>query len=577
MMTDLLFYSLESAICLTVLTIFYYFFLRKETFFGMNRIYLLFSIGYALLIPFLNINYGFPAQNTADSGSIINSAISNAEVMKQNVANQLDPVVIVADKSFLQLNLSTIIIGIYLLGVAIHLALSGIRFTRLFYTVRKSEKHQAGKFCYVKIPDQSEQVFSFFRYIFIGSGKTNLKDYKQIIDHEKSHASLFHSVDLIFIEFLIILQWFNPFIYLLRKMVVENHEYQADSSVVRSSANKGNYLKLILNHVLNNQYFKMTSAFSYSLSKKRLKMLTKRKTSHYISKAKLLAVIPVALLLFFFFACSQSTENDLTKQEKDPVLFKQINTEQAGEKVPEFIINDYQNYLKEKGEQIQYELYAEFGENEYAETKIVLEKNMTYGLHLYNYNEGDSESYLQDKTRNYFKIKDENGNVVATSEKTVKHGKREQHMYVDMQTETGTHTLVVKDSKNNANKVAFVLTKATSLGNKPNKEEDEYLVVEEMPVYDKNKAVKDFRNDVMQNIDYPEEAKKENIDGTVFISFIVNKEGKITDKKIARGAHPLLDQAAMEAFDGTANWKPGKKDGKPVNVKYTIPVVFKLK
>jgi TonB family protein len=576
MMNDLFSYSVESAVCLTILTLFYYFFLRKETFFGINRFFLLFSLLYSLIIPFLNINYGYNTPVDADTGSVLNAAIQNVETIKNGVI-RLDPVVISAEKSGLNIALSEVLIYAYLLGVFIHLVLFFIRFGKLFRTIMNAEKQRDGKYCYLKIPDHYDQVYSFFRFIFVGKGKQHQKEYKEIIEHEKSHVKLYHSIDLVLVELLIVLQWFNPFIYLLRKMVVENHEYQADSSVVRSSANKGNYLKLILDHVLNNQYFKMTSAFSYSLSKKRLKMLTKVKSSNKLSIAKIIAVVPLALILFFFFACSKSIDNNDLKKEKEKVTFNQLTDNDLGTVVPEELVKDYRADFQNKGEEILYELYAEFEGDNFPQTKIQLEKNVTYGFHLYSYKKGDPGSYMQKDSRSYMELIEPDGKSIMSTEKTVKEGNSEQHIYVDMQTKSGPGIFSVKDDNNKENKVVVVMTKAESFAVKADEEEDVFIVVEEMPVYDKQGDISDFREDIMHNIEYPEEARKENIEGTVYISFVVNKEGDIVDKKFARRNHPLLDQAAMEAFDGMANWEPGKQNGKPVKVKFTIPIVFRLK
>ena len=78
------------------------------------------------------------------------------------------------------------------------------------------------------------------------------------------------------------------------------------------------------------------------------------------------------------------------------------------------------------------------------------------------------------------------------------------------------------------------------------------------------------------NIKYPEEAKKSETEGTVFISFVVDKKGKIKDATVIKALNPHLDNEALRVIKSMPNWKPGKKDGKKVNVKYTIPINFKL-
>lgn len=108
-----------------------------------------------------------------------------------------------------------------------------------------------------------------------------------------------------------------------------------------------------------------------------------------------------------------------------------------------------------------------------------------------------------------------------------------------------------------------------------NKTDLVYRVVEDMPVYPGGDE--QLRKDISSEVKYPEEAKKKGIQGRVYVSFVVSKEGKIKDSKIARGVNPLLDKEAlrvMNALDKT--WKPGKQRGTAVNIEYTVPIIFAL-
>ena len=78
------------------------------------------------------------------------------------------------------------------------------------------------------------------------------------------------------------------------------------------------------------------------------------------------------------------------------------------------------------------------------------------------------------------------------------------------------------------------------------------------------------------NVKYPEDAKEHGIQGRSFIEFVVNKDGSIADPKVIRSLHPKCDEEAMRVIMGMPKWKPGKQSGKPVRVKYTLPVQFKL-
>lgn len=101
------------------------------------------------------------------------------------------------------------------------------------------------------------------------------------------------------------------------------------------------------------------------------------------------------------------------------------------------------------------------------------------------------------------------------------------------------------------------------------------VLVEEMPEYPG--GVMALNQWIMQNVKVPFEAKQNNIRGKVWVSFIIEKDGKVTNHKVAKGVNPIIDQAALEAVQQMPDWKPGKEAGKPVRVKYTVPINFDYK
>ena len=302
-MSDLLYYSVESAICIAALYVFYYFVLRKDTFFNINRSFLLFSVIFALLIPLLNIPLWGINSSSQEVVSLFNTTLSELHLIKSKIY-QLDPVIITSSQNT-GLSVIQLLSIIYLTGVVVSMGFFIFKIALLLRNIMNAEKSNDGKYCIVKTRDQHSQVYSFFHYIFVHENKLEDDNFKPAIEHEKKHASQLHSVDLILVELIIVLQWFNPFIYLLRKMVVENHEFQADRSVLQTPVQKENYLRMILDQVINSHYFRMTSAFNYSLSKNRLKMLTQMKPSSNKAKIKFLALVPILACMFFVFACSE--------------------------------------------------------------------------------------------------------------------------------------------------------------------------------------------------------------------------------------------------------------------------------
>ena len=101
-----------------------------------------------------------------------------------------------------------------------------------------------------------------------------------------------------------------------------------------------------------------------------------------------------------------------------------------------------------------------------------------------------------------------------------------------------------------------------------------YLEVEEMPEYPGGEQA--LMNDLIGSIKYPDEAKKNGIQGKVFVSFVVDEQGKVTNAKIERGVDPALDAESLRVVNGLKTWKPGKEKGKIVKVAYTIPINYAL-
>lgn len=107
-----------------------------------------------------------------------------------------------------------------------------------------------------------------------------------------------------------------------------------------------------------------------------------------------------------------------------------------------------------------------------------------------------------------------------------------------------------------------------------NAEEKVYNEVDQMPEYPG--GIEKLKAFIIENVSYPEEAKKEGIQGKVFISFTVNKKGEVVNAEVEEGVHTALNEEALRVVELMPAWTPGKEDGKVVNVRYTMPVQFKL-
>ena len=100
-----------------------------------------------------------------------------------------------------------------------------------------------------------------------------------------------------------------------------------------------------------------------------------------------------------------------------------------------------------------------------------------------------------------------------------------------------------------------------------------YFLLDEHPTF-KGGSPNDFALWVTKHVKYPKYAKEIGIEGTVKVHFVIDKKGKVSEAHVHQGVHPVLDQEAVRVVLKSPKWKPAKKDGRPVKVSYTIPVVF---
>lgn len=320
---------IESTLMLAVFYLFYEIFLKKETFFKINRLYLLSSLLFAVTIPFLNLTI-----------NIFNSPGANSDFIHKLVGikqgyNELNAVIIYAYTGKLTwLVIQEYISFIYLTGVIISFVFFVFGLVKIVILIMRNKSEKQGKYRIVKT---SESIFPFslLKWIIINPEKYSSEDIKQIIAHEKMHAFQLHSFDLIFIEVLVILFWFNPFIYWYRKSIREVHEYLADRAVVENGYDRIDYQQLLLSQVSGDRFVGLTSRFSYSLSKNRLKMLTMMKSKNS-SKIKIALAIPLVIVALFLFANPvEFVKASVNTKEKLQIAEKQDTSAIISEKIKE--------------------------------------------------------------------------------------------------------------------------------------------------------------------------------------------------------------------------------------------------
>jgi hypothetical protein len=271
-------YLLKSCMALSVLYVFYWLLLRNETDYRWNRFYLVFSIVISVFLPAVSINLkSFPGNilpGILQPVSINGFAQTNYLHHASNVFNILS-IVYISGATFFCLR--------FLLG------LFKIQFLYLRF-----RKFKNNGFITVLL-DGNQSPFTFFNILFISRSDFKSGNYTEIIVHEKAHRDEVHSLDILLLEIITIIQWFNPFVWLFRLALKSLHEFIADRKVLLEGFDPVRYQKLLFEKSLGIAAFHLTNNFNYSLLKKRFKMMTINK-SGVMAKMKYLLSMPLLLI-----------------------------------------------------------------------------------------------------------------------------------------------------------------------------------------------------------------------------------------------------------------------------------------
>lgn len=325
-MDNLLLYILKASAWLAFFYGFYWLFLRKETFFVLNRIYLVFTAFMTLILPLIPISSPFGRKEIIIRPEFLGFA-AGPEPKSPGLADIL---------IFFYITVSVLLLGRFLFRLGQLAALT------------KGSDIQRVNGTKVVYLDRNCSTFSFFNWIFLQKSHAVDKDFNRILTHELVHIKQYHSLDIILIELLSIVLWFNPFVWPYKKSLREIHEYLADQAVIAQGCSLVGYQLLILEQHVGGKLFEFASNFRNSQIKRRLTMLSKTE-SKKMSRLKFFLVLPLAVLLFLAFADSspvivvEDTPSGETGEMYVPLGKAELTPPQENEDV----IKKYEMKLKE--------------------------------------------------------------------------------------------------------------------------------------------------------------------------------------------------------------------------------------
>ncbi|MBT8304903.1 MAG: hypothetical protein KJP09_10570 [Bacteroidia bacterium] len=295
-------YLMKSAGILIIFFLAYKLFLQKETFFNLNRHFLLGGILASLVLPLVVFTSYIYVEPTV---SFDNSLLMNVplELVEKESVEQSAP-----------FDWLTLLIKIYLIGVVAFMLHFIIQLLSLYRLIRSGKLTKSKGFNMIEV-SENISPFSFFNYIIYNSNSYSVKDLKIILNHEKAHGRQLHSLDILITQLFATLLWVNPIVWLYKKDIQQNLEFLADKSAVSKLPSKKNYQHTLLKVSVAPYCTSITNNFYNSLIKKRIVMLN-QSTSKTRNLWKYTLILP-ALALFLM---SFNTETVEIVKESEPVI-----------------------------------------------------------------------------------------------------------------------------------------------------------------------------------------------------------------------------------------------------------------
>jgi TonB family protein len=527
-------YLFKSVIWLTGFALIYILFLKDERFFELNRIFLVSGILAALLFPFITFSYRviLPVVSNGQSGSEVVSTFQNAP-----------------DSTGMP-DLRRMLFYFYLSGllIALYMIIRQVRI--LFKVIRRAGIITSGQVKLVKTAEYGS-AFSFFSYVFVNPSVTEI-EMMEIMNHEIVHIRQKHWLDLMLVQLLCALQWFNPVVWIYIRLIRQNHEYIADKVALQRTSDPAIYRAALLNQIVGSQVIRLANSFNYSLNKKRFNMMKNIISSPY-RKMKILFILPVFAIVFYAFA--KPDYQYISKPDKPSG--QNIVSQSSDNKVKG-------NIVEQDGKPLQGAHIIVAG----TTIGTISDENGDFSLVNVPADAAIVVSYVGFKSK------------VIKSEFVRKEPLRMErdtinYVYSDSDVPPPPPPPTPPAADNKENDKIETPPPVPQASGTQNNQEGLYVAVEELPEFigGGRDAMKSW---ISQNLRYPGEAYSKKVTGTVNVGFMVNSAGKIKDVQVISPVHPLLDAEAKRVISSMPDWKPGTQHGTPVPVQMKVQVEFNL-
>jgi len=451
-MVDFLIYDAKVAVLIVVFYMFYRLLLSKETFHRVNRVVLLSTALLSFVLPLCVIT---------THQTVVLDAVPVVSV------GDLHPEVLEGEHSSLWGQ--TVIPILYIIGVLVTLGHTLLSVWKVMILVRRSERYPQADGTTLCVVKDDVPPFSFCSYIVMNHSDYEAND-AAVLAHERGHIRQHHSCDVLLVNLLTALQWFNPAMWMLRADLRAIHEYEADGAVLSQGINARQYQYLLITKAASIGGYSIANGISHSTLKNRITMMLNKKSPRS-SFMKLLTLVPIVGVAL---ALNAETVNDYVYQQPPKKIVKKGNKNAT----------------------------AKIGKNS---VKVITDTVSKVRI-------DNPEDSIQKEVKEVFTPVEKNPEF--------------------------------------------------------------FDVVEQMPEFPGGSAA--LIEYLSKNIRYPKAAMEADVQGRVIVNFVVLKDGSIGETKVVKTVSPELDEEALRCVQSMPKWKPGMQKGQPVNVKYTMPINFRL-
>lgn len=591
-------YVIKAAITLALLYSCFFLFLSKETFHRFNRCMLVGIMLVSLFMPMFHF--------TTEHPTTLNEEVYQ---MQNYIQHDTAPIIVTAQQAQ-GITWIQALTWIYMAGVVLMLILTLVQATSLIRFMSSGVRHTDSQGNTVILHNNDVPPFSIFRYIVM-----SVKDYEScrqyILTHEQEHIRLGHTYDLLLLQGMKTLMWFNPFIWFLSRDLKAVHEYEADQAVINQGIDAKSYQQLLVMKVVGNRLQPFTNNLNHGSLKKRIIMMYQKPSNRWLM-LKALCAIPVAALTINTFATPIETDpvEDMVKtlettnvpafNEVKETLPSPKTAEEASEEKPFAITTDSNNIDDEP-----LVLVNDVEINLPVDIKTITNETIAEALGIQKDDIEGITVLIDNAATTIFGERGKNGVVDI---KVVKSAFLNRLPGIQ-KNEDGTYSIngrKVQKILVNGKEFFKALSDDQEIPTIQNAIHDDpiFEVVEEPAQYPGGQAA--LMQYLAQNIRYPKISAENGVQGRVIVQFVVEKDGSLSNFAVVKKSGDTITKNAQsgitvnalgsateeskvpqEAFDAInaeavrvlremPKWIPAKQRGQEVRMRYTLPITFRL-